>query len=77
MIEPKSLVHNTVRVREKGVSRFHKVRLDRSERTHPFSDEFVGRIRKRLSGEWIMTYPEPEPLYEKLAIFLVRPIFTS
>lgn len=73
MILPKPLIAALVRVQEKEPSRFHKVRLDRSERTHPFSDQFVDRVRRLLDGEWIMTYPEPEALYSKMASFLGQP----
>lgn len=70
MIQPKPLIRNIVRIQEKEPSRFYKVRLDRSERTYPFSDKFIELIRKRMDGEWLMTYPEPEPLYEKFSDFL-------
>lgn len=73
MIEPKPLIKNIVRIQEREPSRFYKVRLDRSERTHPFSDKFIESIRKRLDGEWVMTYPEPEPLYKKFSTFLKQP----
>src|SRR3989338_3181316 len=73
MIKPKPLIQNIVRIQEKELSRFYKVRLDRSERTYPFSDRFIELIRKRLDGEWLMTYPEPEPLYEKFSDFLKLP----
>jgi len=73
MIKPKPLIQNIVRVQEKEPSRFYKVRLDRSERTHPFSDRFIQLLKKRLDGECIMAYPEPEPLYEKFSAFLKEP----
>ncbi len=73
MIKPKPLIQNVVRIQEKEQSRFYKVRLDRSERTSPFSDRFIKRIRERLDGEWLMTYPEPESLYEKFSVFLNEP----
>lgn len=73
MIKPKPLIQNIVRIQQKEPSRFYKVRLDRSERTSPYPDKFVERVRMRLDGEWIMTYPEPEPLYEKFSAFLNMP----
>ncbi|MBF0320225.1 MAG: histidinol-phosphate aminotransferase family protein [Nitrospirae bacterium] len=73
MIIPKPLIQEVIRINEKEPSRYYKVRLDRSERTQPFSDEFINRIRARLDSEWISTYPEPEPVYEKCAAFLGQP----
>lgn len=73
MIEPKPTIARVTRVQEDEPSRLYKTRLDRSERTHPFSDAFVERVRRRLDGEWIMTYPEPGPLYERFAAFLGQP----
>ncbi len=70
MLTPKPQIQDLKRVQETETSRFYKVRLDRSERTHPFSSEFIDRIRSRIDGDWIMTYPEPEPLYQQLARFL-------
>ncbi|MEO5360779.1 MAG: histidinol-phosphate aminotransferase family protein [Nitrospirota bacterium] len=73
MIKPKPLIAEVIRIHEKEPSRYYKVRLDRSERTRPFSDEFISRIRARLDSEWLNTYPEPEPVYEKCAVFLGQP----
>lgn len=70
MIRPKPLIQNIERIQEREPSRFYKVRLDRSERTYPFSGRFIERIQKRLDGEWLMTYPEPEVVYEKFSAFL-------
>ncbi len=73
MIVPKSQIQKVVRMQEQGPSRFYKIRLDRSERTEPFSEKFIERVRDRLDGELMMTYPEPEPLYEKFSTFLEQP----
>ncbi len=73
MIDPKQLIKNIERSKDNEPSRFYKVRLDRSERNQPFSAALMERIRKRLDGEWLMTYPEPEPLYNKLGHFLKQP----
>lgn len=69
MIEPKPLVAAITRVQEVEPSRLHQVRLDRNERTFPLSDAFVARVRARLDSELIVTYPEPGPLYERMASF--------
>ncbi|MBF0517051.1 MAG: histidinol-phosphate aminotransferase family protein [Nitrospirae bacterium] len=73
MIKPKPLIAEVVRIHEEEPSRYYKIRLDRSERTQPFSDEFISRIRTRVDSEWLNTYPEPEPVYEKCAAFLGQP----
>ncbi|HAK89641.1 MAG: hypothetical protein A2X55_04790 [Nitrospirae bacterium GWB2_47_37] len=73
MIFPKDIIQKVVRVQEGGPSRFGKVRLDRSERTHPFSDSFIAKIRERITWETLSTYPEPEPVYIKFASFLKQP----
>ena len=73
MIRPKRLIEGVVRVTELEPSRFNKIRLDRNERSLPFSDGFIARVRARVDGERIMAYPEPEPVYEKTAAWLGQP----
>lgn len=73
MINARPALLNVQRTKEDGLSRFHKVRMDRNERTHPFSSELIERIRNRIDSDLLTTYPEPEPLYEKLASFLHQP----
>jgi histidinol-phosphate aminotransferase len=73
MIPPKPQLNAVRRTQDTGPSRYYKVRMDRNERTHPFSPAFVERIRKRIDGDFLMTYPEPEPLYLKMARFLDQP----
>ncbi len=70
MIKPKSLIENVIRIQEKEASRFFKVRLDRNERTHPFSDEFIRCVKDRISGELLMVYPDLDAIYEKFANLL-------
>jgi len=74
MIRPKPLIEKLIRIQESGPTRFYKTRLDRSERTHKFSDKFVNRLKDRLDGELLMTYPEPKPLYEKFSKFIEQPV---
>jgi len=73
MIVPKPLLSAVQRTQEIGPSRYYKVRMDRNERTHAFSEAFIKKIRERVDGDFLMTYPEPEPLYEKMARFLKQP----
>jgi histidinol-phosphate aminotransferase len=48
-------------------TRLGKHRLDRNERNFPFSDEFMARIRTKMTGELLAAYPEPWHTHEKLA----------
>ncbi len=73
MISPKPLLETVQRTQDSGPSRYYKVRMDRNERTHPFSVEFVEKIRSRIDSDLLVTYPEPGPLYEKMARFLHQP----
>lgn len=73
MISPKSNIEKVVRIQDNEPSRINKVRMDRNERTHPFSEKFIKKLKNRLDGEILMTYPEPGHLYEKFAGFLKQP----
>lgn len=73
MISPKPSIQKVVRVQENDPSRFYKERMDRSERTHLFSENFIKHVKNRLDGEVLMTYPEPNPLYDKFSSFLKQP----
>lgn len=73
MIEPVVSLQTMDRKRDDGPSRFRKIRLDRNERTYPFSDKIIERIRERIDSEQLMIYPEPGPLYEKVASYIKQP----
>ncbi|OPY36115.1 MAG: Aspartate aminotransferase [Methanoregula sp. PtaU1.Bin051] len=73
MINIKPLLEQVQRTQDTGPSRYYKVRMDRNERTHPFSAEFVEKIRSRIDSDLLVTYPEPGPLYDKMANFLHQP----
>lgn len=49
------------------LARLGKVRLDRNERPHPWPTEVWEELRKTITPDLIMSYPELEPLYKKLA----------
>lgn len=70
MISARSHLYNVYRSSETEPSRLHKQRLDRNERNQPFSDEFMEHIKSRITGELFMTYPEVDPVYEKVAEWL-------
>ncbi len=63
IIRPKESIDQLIRVSEKEPSRLYKHRMDRNERTHPFSQSFMSHIKETLTDEILMAYPEPEPLY--------------
>jgi histidinol-phosphate aminotransferase len=46
------------------------LRLDKNERIVPFPDEVMARFYELLTPDAVMTYPELEPLYRKLADYL-------
>jgi histidinol-phosphate aminotransferase len=73
MIEPKPAIGSIRRIQEKEPPRLYKTRLDRNERTYPFSADLIRKIRKRIDSEWITTYPEPAPVYERFSSFLKQP----
>jgi histidinol-phosphate aminotransferase len=73
MISPKIWLKDVQRFEEAGPSRYQKIRMDRNERTFPYSEGFIEKIRRRIDGELLMAYPEPSPLYEKMARFLKQP----
>jgi len=73
MINPRLTLLDVQRTKDHGSSRFQKVRMDRNERTHPFSLEIIEKIRQQIDSDLLTTYPEPDQLYEKLAFFLSQP----
>ncbi len=73
MIPSKSILKDVVRTQEVEPSRYNQIRMDRNERTHPFSEKFIDSVRSHIDSELLMTYPEPGPLYEKFARFLHQP----
>ncbi len=70
MIKTKKHLDVISRTLPKELSRMFKYRLDRNERNEPFSDKFIDRIRKKITGELFMVYPEMDAVYEKIALWL-------
>ena len=71
MVEPKKHLKNVSRSMPfDEPTRLFKQRLDRNERNQAFSEEFIERVRKKITGELLMTYPETGRLYEKVAAHL-------
>ncbi len=55
------------RIRDSYENRYGMFRMDRNERTWPFSENILDEIRQRITSETLTNYPAIEPLYEKLA----------
>lgn len=71
MIEPKKNIKDLFRATAAFDNRIGKiVRLDRNERTTPFSEEHLKKILNDITPEEIVGYPELEPFYNKLANWL-------
>ncbi len=71
MINPKKNIKNLVRIYEnQSISRYGKIRLDRNERTISFKKKIISEIKESITDEMLMTYPEPEVLYNKMSLFL-------
>jgi len=70
MIDPRKHLKEVYRSSNVEPSRLFKNRLDRNERNQPFSPKFVARIREKINDEMFMTYPEPKPIYDKMARWL-------
>ncbi len=70
MIEPKGHLKAIVRTKIQEPSRMFKYRLDRNERNQPFSRGFIENIKKNITDELFMMYPELDKVYAKLAEWL-------
>jgi histidinol-phosphate aminotransferase len=70
MVKPKKNIEDLYRMRDNlSESRYNKTRLDRNERTLGFHKNILNKIKESISDEMLMIYPEPLPLYEKMAKF--------
>src|SRR2546428_483029 len=67
MIEPNPHLVDTGRIPEQMGERRHYVCLDRNERTVPFPEPVFQDMLKALRPELFNQYPDPTPLYERLA----------
>jgi len=70
MIKVKKHLEAINRTLPKEPSRMFKYRLDRNERNEPFSEKFIDQVKKKMSGELFMVYPEMDSVYEKMASWL-------
>ncbi|MBL7129811.1 MAG: histidinol-phosphate aminotransferase family protein [Candidatus Omnitrophica bacterium] len=70
MINPKEHLKNLERLKAEEPSRMFKYRLDRNERNQAFSSRFLEEVRKKITDELFMVYPETNSVYEVLADWL-------
>ena len=69
-IKPKRHLDSMERPESTEPSRMFKRRLDRNERNQPFSRKFVEEVKRKITDELFMVYPEMGPVYEKVAAWL-------
>ncbi|EJF07767.1 PLP-dependent enzyme, histidinol-phosphate/aromatic aminotransferase or cobyric acid decarboxylase [Thiovulum sp. ES] len=70
MVKPKKNIEDLYRMRDNlSESRYSKIRLDRNERTLEFNRDILNQIKEKITDEMLMIYPEPLPLYKKMAEF--------
>ncbi len=71
LVEPKSAFKHFKRKQKISPPRVGRVvRLGKNERTIPFTPDVVQEMFSCISGEDLVAYPEPEPLYEQLSAWL-------
>jgi len=70
MVQEKANVRNVVRIEDGYIGREKYTRLDKNEKSTPLKDGHLRLLREYIISETITAYPEPEPLYEKLSVFL-------
>lgn len=73
MIQPKPHIQELHRFPPDTESHRSYLRLDKNERVIPFPDEIVERFHALIDTNAIMSYPEVEPLYQKLAAYIGVP----
>lgn len=61
---------NVVRVKNPEITRYNCLRLDKNESTIPFPEDIIEKLREEITAEFLMVYPELDPLYEKIARWL-------
>ena len=70
MVLPKSHIQDVYRFPPDIESRKNYLCLDKNERVIDFPEEIVNRFHELLDGRAVMSYPEIEPLYQKLAKYI-------
>lgn len=66
----KDSIRELSRLRDAPVQRTGMFRMDRNERTWPFSNPVMEEIRSRITSETLTNYPEMDDIYHKLANYL-------
>ena len=72
-IPPKAFLKKVQRVPHAPGTREGLELMDRNERTLDFPPEVMSELRQRITPFLLRAYPEPEPLYRKLAQWLKVP----
>ncbi len=67
MIKHKTWVGDVHRLRGDTTTRHGQIRLDKNERVTTFPNDFFEQIISEVTSDYLTAYPEPEPLYERLA----------
>lgn len=70
MIKPRANIERLNRMKDQGSNRSDFVRLDKNERTIPFSDDTYRSMLAGITSEIIPMYPDQNLLYAKLSKFL-------
>lgn len=70
MLPYKRHLENVVRLKNPAKSRYGFLRLDKNESTVVFPEHLVQKVKDEITAEFLMVYPEIDPLYEKIAKWL-------
>ena len=70
MINQAKHIEKVYRTSDEHIDRSNYLRLDKNERIKPFSANFLNTLREKVNDEVITMYPDPEPLYQRLAEWL-------
>jgi histidinol-phosphate aminotransferase len=73
MIEPNDHLQAIRRSSERMPERQGRARMDMNERVTPFEPEVQARLLAQIRPEMLCHYPDPSPLYERLARHLQFP----
>lgn len=73
MIEPNEHLKAIHRTSERMPERIGRVKMDLNERVTPFDTATWARLLEQLRPEMLCHYPDPSPLYERLAAQLGLP----
>ena len=70
MFKVKGNIRDVHRVEDSYVDRSTLIRLDKNERSIPFKEKDLKVLKEYINSLTICGYPQPDPLYKKLATYL-------